>query len=161
MTNSPYSSSSISTPGTVVSSQSLDVTLYTMRLGPSFFWDLTERVGMSLGAGPAVGIVSGDYKYDETITASGINARNTGRISGTSLIYGGYVNAAVMYHVQNDADIYIGARYMPMGDATISGGGRSGRLNLGGQLYLSIGINWPFEKFPVFAGRFLRLPVFQ
>ncbi len=144
MTNSPYSSSSISTPGTVVSSQSLDVTLYTLRLGPSFYWDLAERVGMSLGAGPAVGIVSGDYKYDETITASGINARNTGRIRGTSLIYGGYVNAAVMYHVQDSADIYIGAQYMPMSDATISGGGRSGCLNLGGQLYFSIGINWPF-----------------
>ena len=144
LTNSPSSFNSTITPGTVVSSQSLDVTLYTMRLGPSFYWDLAERVGMSLGAGPAVGIVSGDYKYDETITASGINARNTGRISGTSLIYGGYVNAAVMYHVQNDADIYISAQYMPMGNATISGGGRSGRLNLGGQLYLSIGINWPF-----------------
>jgi hypothetical protein len=46
--------------------------------------------------------------------------------------------------VQDSADIYIGAQYMPMGNATISGGGRSGRLNLGGQLYFSIGINWPF-----------------
>jgi hypothetical protein len=57
---------------------------------------------------------------------------------------GGYVNGALMYHVQEDADIYIGAQYMPMGDATISGGGREGRLNLGGQLYFSVGINWPF-----------------
>ena len=144
MTNAPFSSSTTTTPGNIVSSQSLDVMFYSLRLGPSFYWDLTEHVGMSLGAGPAVGIVSGDYKYDETISVLGVNARNTGRISGTSLVYGGYVNAAVIYHVQDSADIYIGAQYMPMGDATISGGGRSGRLNLGGQLYLSIGINWPF-----------------
>ena len=85
--------------------------LYTVRLGPSFYWDLTEHIGMSLGAGPAVGIVSGDYKYDETITAGGISARNAGQIGGTDLVYGGYVNAAVMYHVLDNADIYIGAQY--------------------------------------------------
>jgi hypothetical protein len=99
---------------------------------------------MSLSAGPALGIVSGDYKYDDTITAAGISARNTGKTGGTSLVYGGYVNAAVMYRVQEDADIYIGAQYMPMSDTTIGGGGREGQLKLGGQLYFSIGINWPF-----------------
>jgi hypothetical protein len=139
-----FASSTNTTTGNIAGSQSLDVTLYTLRLGPSFYWDLTDRLGMSLGAGPAVGLMSGDYKYDETVTVGGVSARNTGRISGTSLVYGGYVSAAVMYHVQNDADIYIGAQYMPMGNATISGGGRQGRLDLGGQLYFSVGINWPF-----------------
>ena len=130
--------------GTVAGSHTLDVMLYTLRFGPSFYWDLTDHVGMSLGAGPAAGIVSGSYKYDETITAGGVSTRNTGRIEGTHVVYGGYVNAAVMYHVVDNGDIYIGAQYMPMSDATISGGGREGRLNLGGQLYFSIGVSWPF-----------------
>jgi hypothetical protein len=130
--------------GTVSGSHSLDVMLYTLRFGPSFYWDLTDHLGLSLGAGPAVGVVSGNYKFDETITANGVSARNTGQIGGTDLVFGGYANAAVMYHVVNNGDIYIGAQYMPMGDATISGGGREGRLNLGGQLYFSVGISWPF-----------------
>ena len=133
-----------SSPGSVNGSHSLDVMLYTLRLGPSFYWDLTEHVGMSLGAGPAIGIVSGDYKYDETITAGGINARNSGKIGGTGVVFGGYVNAAVMCHLVNNGDIFVGAQYMPMEDATISGGGREGRLKLGGQLCFSVGINWPF-----------------
>jgi hypothetical protein len=49
-----------------------------------------------------------------------------------------------MVHVVDNGDIYVGAQYMPMGDAAFSNGGREGRLNLGGQLYFSIGINWPF-----------------
>jgi len=53
-----------------------------------------------------------------------------------------------MYHVHDewsgDADIFVSAQYMPMGDATFNGAGREGRLNLSGQLYFSIGINWPF-----------------
>jgi hypothetical protein len=139
-----YTSTTIQSPGTVTSTQSLNVMLYTARLGPSFYWDLTEHVGMSLGAGPAVGIVSGDYKYDETITAGGISARNSGKIGGTGVIFGGYVNAALMYHVVDSGDFYAGVQYMPMEDAAISGGGREGRLKLGGQLYFSVGINWPF-----------------
>jgi hypothetical protein len=128
----------------VTGTHSLDVMLYTLRLGPTFYWDLADHVSLSLGAGPAVGIVSGDYKYDEIITAGGVSAHNSGRIGGTDLVYGGYVNATVLCHVVDNGDIFVGAQFMPMSNATISGGGREGRLNLGGQLYFSVGINWPF-----------------
>jgi hypothetical protein len=141
-----YGLTSTTNHGTVSGSQTLDVMLYTLRLGPSFYWDLTEHVGMSLGAGPAVGLVSGNYKYDDTIAVGGVNSHNSGKINGTDVVYGGYVNGTLMYHVQanGNADIFVSAQYMPMSDATISGSGREGRLNLGGQLHISAGINWPF-----------------
>ena len=134
--------------GTVTGTRTLDVMLYTLRLGPTFYWDLGDHVGMSLGAGPTIGLVSGDYKYDETITAGGVSAHNTGSFGATDMTFGGYVNGTLMYHVHDewsgDADIFVSAQYMPMGDATFNGAGREGRLNLSGQLYFSIGINWPF-----------------
>lgn len=133
------------TAGTVSGKQTLDVMLYTLRLGPTFYWDLSEHVSLSLGAGPAVGLVSGDYKYDETIDLpNNPPAHNSGRIGGTDFIYGGYVNATVLCHITDNGDIYAGVQFMPMSNATISGGGRSGRLNLGGQVYFTVGINWPF-----------------
>ena len=130
--------------GSVTGTHSLDVSLYGLRLGPSFYWDVSRRFGLSLGAGPAVGLVNGDYKYNEYITLNAVTTNNSGEISGTELIYGGYVNASLMYHLQNNGDIYISAQYQPMTDATISGGGRQGTLDLSGQLYFSIGLNWPF-----------------
>jgi hypothetical protein len=141
-----YTSSAVLPPpnGIVSGSQSLDVMLYTFRLGPTFYWDLSDKVGMSLGAGPAVGFVSGDYKYDEVISANNISAHNSGKIGGTDFVYGGYFNAMVMYHAVENGDIYAGIQFMPMSNATISGGGRQGRLNLGGQVHFSIGVNWPF-----------------
>jgi hypothetical protein len=132
------------TAGTVTGTHALNVMLYTLRLGPTLDWDLSKHVGLSLGAGPAVGIVSGDYKYNEVITASGVSANNSGRIGGTDFVYGGYVNAMVMYHVVDHGDIYAGVQFMPMSNATISGGGREGQLNLEGQLYFSVGLNCPF-----------------
>ncbi len=146
-TPSSVTSQTFST-GTVTGTRTLDVMLYTLRLGPSFYWDLGDHVGMSLGAGPALGIVSGDYKYDEIITAGGVSARNTGSFGATDLTFGGYVNGTLMYHIQDfdgkTADIYVSAQYMPMGSAGFSHAGREGQLDLSGQLYFSIGINWPF-----------------
>ncbi len=142
--DSPSSTSQTNSIGTISGTHSLDVMLYTLRFGPSFYWDMGEHVGMSLGAGPAVGLVSGNYKYNETITAGGSTARNAGQIGATDFVYGGYVNAAVMYHVQDNADIYVAAQFMPMSSANFSSGGREGQLDLKGQVYLSVGINWPF-----------------
>ncbi len=132
------------TAGTVTGTHTLDVMLYTLRLGPSLEWDLSKHVGLSLGAGPVVGIVSGNYKYDEVITANGASGKNSGQIDGTDLVYGGYVDATIMYHVVEHGDIYAGVQFMPMSNATISGGGRDGQLNLNGQVYFSVGINCPF-----------------
>jgi hypothetical protein len=144
-TNQTLSASS----GNVTGSRTLDVMLYTLRLGPSVYWDVNRSIGVSASFGPAIGIVSGDYKYDETITATTVNgttsAHNSGQFGGTDVVYGGYVNATVMYHVPDEnADIYVGAQFMPMGDANFSGGGREAQLKLGGQVYISAGINWSF-----------------
>jgi hypothetical protein len=130
--------------GTLTGSQQLDVMIYTLRLGPSFYWDLNEYLGMSLGAGPAIGLVSGNYKYNEIISAGGITAPNNGEFNSTQVVYGGYVNGTLLYHVINDADFYLSAQYMPLGSTTFSDAGREGKLNLGGQIYVSLGINWPF-----------------
>jgi hypothetical protein len=131
--------------GTLTGSRTLDVMLYTVRLGPSVYWDVNRSIGVSASFGPAIGIVSGDYKYNEIFSAGGVSANNQGRIEATDLVYGGYVNATVMYHVPNEnADIYVGAQYMPMGDANFSGGGREAQLKLGGQVNISAGINWSF-----------------
>lgn len=133
-----------SAAGVVTGNRELDEILYTVRFGPSFYWDLTEDFGMSLGAGGAVGIVDGNYTYNETVTSSGVSARNTGAFSTTDVIYGGYVNGTLMYHVLDNADFYLGAQYMPLGNASFSNGGREAELKLGGQIYVSLGINWPF-----------------
>jgi len=130
-------------PGVLTSSDKLEVMLYTFRLGPSVYWDLNEYLGLSAGAGPALGLVSGRFEYSETITGS-TAPPNKGTIDGTDVVYGGYVNASLMYHLEEHGDLYVGVQYMSLGDATISGGGREGRLNLGGQIYIMAGINWPF-----------------
>jgi hypothetical protein len=133
--------------GTVTGKRELDVILYTLRLGPTVSFDLPENFAVMLGAGPAVGLVSGDYKFNEVITTAGTSTRNTGQFGAADFVFGGYANATLVYRFSDEGrngDIYIGAQYMPMGNADFNSGGREGRLNLEGQAYVSAGFSWPF-----------------
>jgi hypothetical protein len=133
--------------GLITGSRKLDVMFYAIKLGPTFYGDLCDNVAISFGAGPAVGIVSGEYRYDENISANGLSTHNKGSFSDTQVVFGGYINSTLMYHFKDNernADIYINAQYMPMGEATFSGGGREAHLNLSGSLMFSLGMNWPF-----------------
>jgi hypothetical protein len=131
-------------PGTLTGTQTLDVNLFTFRLGPSVYWDFNRHLGMSLGAGPALGYVPGRLEYNETITANGVPARNQGKISVSDVVYGWYVNTMLTYHLVRNGDIFVAAEYMPLGTASLGGGNHSAQLDLKGQVYLSAGINWPF-----------------
>jgi len=144
----PLNSSSTSTPfgdATVTGKRSLDMDLFSLRLGPSFFWDISENVGLSVSGGPVIGCVTGRYSFDETV--NGIGGHNVGGFGATELVYGGYVNAMLKYHIVDNgrnAYLFLGAQYAPMTSAHFSGSGRSADLSLSGQVYLSAGFGWPF-----------------
>ncbi len=130
---------------TVNGKRSLDVDVYIFRLGPTLFWDLNPRWAVSVSAGPAVGLVSGDLEFNETLSLSdGSTAINSGKISGTDVIFGGYLNGTILFHVEEHGDFYLSAQYMPMSKTSISDTGRQATLNLSGGLFISAGVNWPF-----------------
>ncbi|HSY17381.1 MAG TPA: hypothetical protein VK815_03565 [Candidatus Acidoferrales bacterium] len=147
----PTSPSSTSTSpfggGTVTGSRSLDMDLFSLRLGPSLFWDISENLGLSVSGGPVIGCVTGRYNFDETVLANGVDSHNKGSFGATELVYGGYVNAMLKYHIVDNgrnAYLFLGAQYTPMTTAHFSSSGRSADLNLSGQVYLSVGMGWPF-----------------
>lgn len=132
--------------GTLMGEQSLDAILYTFRLGPSIYWDISPYIGVSASAGPAIGFVSGslDYNGSVTLDSTGYTTTLRGSANDSDLVYGGYINAAIMYHVVKNGDFYLSAQYMPMSAADIGGTGHAARLKLGGQVYFAFGVNWPF-----------------
>jgi hypothetical protein len=135
------------TPGAevpVTGSRKLDVTLFTLRLGPSLFYDLNDYVGLAVGAGPAVGFVTGNYKFNESIDTGGGGVPNRGSFGADEFVFGGYANATITFHAVANGDFYLSAQYMPLGTTSFSEGGREAKLDLSGALYVSAGINWPF-----------------
>ena len=129
--------------GSVTGTRTLDVTLYTFRLGPTLFWDVHPRVGLTLSAGPALGFIDGEYRFRENIVTSGAS-QSRGGFDVSDTVFGGYVNAMITYHAVSNGDLYLAAQYMPLGTPRFSRGGRQAELELNGAVYVSAGINWPF-----------------
>jgi hypothetical protein len=131
------------TNGPVSGSRTLDVNLYTFRLGPTLFWELNPKIGVGVSAGGAFGIVSGDYEFRERPAGSTGNFF-TGKFGKTDFVYGGYISALTTYRIEDHGDLFLGAQFMSLTDSTFRQGGREAKLGLGSGIYITAGINWPF-----------------
>jgi hypothetical protein len=131
--------------GTITGDRELELMLYALRLGPTLQWQLAPRWSVQVSAGGSLGIVSGDYNFDETILLTdGSTAFNSGSSGATEVTFGGYASAMVMWRTAERADIYLGAQFMTLGKTQFSSGGRTAELDLSSGIYLMTGLNWPF-----------------
>jgi hypothetical protein len=131
--------------GDLTGSRKLDLSLHNLRFGPTLHYEFARRWAVQGSLGGAVGLVTGNYEFDETATfLDGSSARNRGSISMTDVVYGGYINGIVIFHVEEHGDLYAGLQFMSLSDTEVDEGGRRARLNLGAAVSLLVGINWPF-----------------
>jgi hypothetical protein len=141
----PLSSDLVMFDGTITGPRTLDVGLHNFRFGPTLHYEFARRLAIEGSAGGVLGIVSGDYRFNETITSTDGDVRKVrGRFGTTDVVYGGYVNSVLLFHVEEHGDIYAGVQFTSMSDSEVSKGGRSARLDLGAAFSLLIGVNWPF-----------------
>ena len=146
-TNISPQSSIVDSSDTITGTRTVDAGVCMLRLGPSVMVGVSRNMAVSVGAGPVVGVVAGDYRYNEIIQTGFGQAHNHGSFGGAQLIYGGYVDASLVYHLtddERDACIFIGARYAPMSSATFSKGGRTAHIDFSGQMFVTAGVGWPF-----------------
>ncbi len=131
--------------GSLTGSQTLETTLVALKLGPTLFWDANRYLGLQAGAGPAVGIMPGSLKFDDTVhLPDGTAPHNSGSISSTPVTFGGYINLIATFHLGKNVDLYVGGQYLPLGSVNFGGSGRNAELKLDGQVNFMAGINWPF-----------------
>lgn len=132
-------------PGEVRGARVIDAWLYNLRLGPQLYRELGGRWAVSAGAGAAMGIVVGDYRFDETVWVNGVaGANNLGAIGRTDVNAGAYANAMLLWHTNPDADFYVGVQWMTLGKTRFAEGNREGLLRMENGFQVVTGIRWPF-----------------
>ena len=132
-------------PGTITGARELDVNLHALRAGATVFWRFQPRWALTGSLGPAMGLVPGSYTYNETFTFNdGTTAGESGDMSHTEVVFGGYVSAVLHYRVVSSADIYLGGQFMGLTSAEFGNSQREASLDLGATFALSLGVNWPF-----------------
>lgn len=131
--------------GTITGTRKLELTLFVIRLGPTLHWELLHWLGASIGAGGAVGVVDGSYRLNETLNfADGSTTTSSARYGKTATVLSGYASATLYFHLDSKADLYLGAQYLPLGRETFGFGASQAELNLGSNVQIMGGINWPF-----------------
>jgi hypothetical protein len=141
----PTASRTQTVAGTLDGSRGLEGNLYTLRLGPMLRWQMTPYWALSGSAGASVAMLHADMKINETMNSVGappltIGARN----SDSDLSYGGYIGGVVTYDTGYYWEVFIGAHFVTMTDAELTGGGRRASLSLGSGLHVTAGISWSF-----------------
>ena len=132
-------------PGTITGTRKLDMTLYNFRLGPAMHWEISRWFAFSVSGGAAMGLTTCTYKYNERINISdGGQTSNSGSFDNTETVFGTYANVTLLLHTKEKADVFVSAQYMMLDTVSVSSAGREASLDLGGGIYLSAGINWPF-----------------
>lgn len=132
-------------PGTVTGTRQLDVNLHALRAGVTLFWRFQPHWALSGSAGPAMGLVPGSYIYSETFNLSdGTTSPESGNMSHTDVVFGGYAAATLHYQVIPAADVYLGMQFMGLQSADFGNSQRVATLDLGATLALSLGVNWAF-----------------
>jgi hypothetical protein len=125
--------------------QTLDTDLFLFRIGPVINWDLSRRAALSVSAGGAVGFLTGDLKFRDTLAIEdGGTALNTGKVDDSDVAFGGFITTTFTYRVEEHGDLYLSLQYLPMSSFAIEGGGRRAELDMLGSVFISAGINWPF-----------------
>ena len=133
-------------PGVARGSRGLDVSLHTLRLGPTIHFELARRWAVQGGVGPMVGYVIGDYTFNEELTLQGDTGsrRAEGDFGGDDFVYGGYAQALLLFHFEEHGDIYAGLQFMGLTGSEFEEGDRRAKLDMGATISFLIGVNWPF-----------------
>ncbi|MBX3731980.1 MAG: hypothetical protein KF791_05250 [Verrucomicrobiae bacterium] len=130
---------------TITGTRQLDVNLHALRAGVTLFWRFQPRWALSGSLGPAMGLVPGTYRYEDTFAmADGTTATESGSSSKTEVVFGGYASATLLCRVTHSADVYLGTQFMGLQSASFGSAQRQAELNLGATFTLSLGVNWPF-----------------
>ncbi|MCU0770308.1 MAG: hypothetical protein MUE94_00870 [Verrucomicrobia bacterium] len=130
--------------GTLSASREIETLLYNLRLGPHFHWDLNQNWSIEAMGGFALGLVDGEYSYDERLSSPTGVSSASGDLQQTSWLYGGYAGVLTQVHVERNAYFYGSAQFMSLGHVEFSGGGREATLRLDQGLYFSVGFTWLF-----------------
>lgn len=131
--------------GMITGTRELDVNVHALRAGVTAFWRFQPRWALSGSVGPALGLVPGSYIYNETFTLDdGTVTSESGKMSHTEVVFGGYAAAVLHCRVVHSADAYLGMQFMSMQSAEFGNSQREASLDLGATFSLSLGVNWPF-----------------
>ena len=126
----------------------IDGGYYSIRMGPQLRSQLSERLGLTIGAGVAAAYVGTNFKVSESIDTAAFGLQNsvsvTEQASHNEVILGYYAEFAAELWLTVRTSLFIGGAYESIGDYTQTFRGRTATVDLGNNFIARVGITTRF-----------------
>ena len=146
--NTPVSSiQSLGTVGNVTGSRSLEADLWGARLGPylEYYLDADETFSLGLSGGLALGYLTTDAAWNETVTFNDSSTlTDTGSGSDSSIQVGFYVGANALWRLDENWGVMGSVQYQNLGSYDKVFGTRKVELDLSKSIFVTVGVSYSF-----------------
>ena len=133
---------------TLLVQQDFDANLWGFRLGPYIEYKPSEKWNLHLSGGLAVGLLSAEASWKETLIVPGGGPNASTTVSGggddIALLAGFYVGLDAQYKFNERWSVEAGVQYQDIGNYNHDFGGRSVELNLSESVFVHAGISYSF-----------------
>jgi hypothetical protein len=133
----------------IAGSRQFDADVYGWRLGPYGELALGSRVTLGLSGGLALGVISDDFRFHESVTFDDTGAgprtvTTKGAGSKSDILVGGYVSATCNVALSEKWNVFAGAQFEDMGHFVHQIGPREARLDLSAAIFVTVGLSASF-----------------
>jgi hypothetical protein len=125
---------------TMTSYRQMDASNFGLRFGPYLESPIYKRLWGNVGAGMAIGMVQGEFRYSDTYAASTVS----GSATDFRALLGWYIGGGLSYKLSHYWGIFYNAQYQQLPDYTLNAGNVEAKLKAGNGLFQSIGISYSF-----------------
>lgn len=129
----------------ITGQRALDANVYAFRTGPYYEFHFGKHWSGRLGGGLALGVADMDFSYSETRTfASGPVLNQTGSGSELAVQAGGYLEAKVLYALNDRMSLFGGAQWEYLGTFSQTAGRTQAQLDMSSAVNVVCGVQWKF-----------------
>ncbi len=133
---------------TLLVQQDFDANLWGFRVGPYIEYMPSEKWNLHLSGGLAVGLLSAEASWKETLTVPGGGPNASTSVSGggddVALLAGFYIGLDAEYKFNERWSVEAGVQYQDIGNYNHDFGGRSVELDLSQSVFVHAGISYSF-----------------
>lgn len=145
----PTSLPTVVTPGLLLFVQDhLDANLWGFRLGPyvELPFGKEEQFNLHLSAGLALGLLSANASWQETLTLpnGGGTTVTSGGGNNFDILWGGYLGVDGAYQISRRWGVVAGVQFQDLGTYNHNFGGRAAELDLSQSVFVKVGVSWSF-----------------
>lgn len=146
-TNIVSSITTVGSVGTVTGSRNLEADLWGARLGPylEYYLDDEETFSLGVSGGLAIGYLTTDVSWNETIAFNGGGSiTDTGSGSDSSFRLGFYIAANAYWRMDENWGLAGSLQYQNLGTYSKVFGTRKVELDLSKSIFVTVGISYSF-----------------